>query len=132
MALDLPWWPSRKNERSGWRCKIWLHGLLTSAWQSIFFDCSSALHHHPANLSPYFSSFFIKKNGIFRRRYWHRSRYHLLVSTTSNRLIIIIILTLHLSCVGVWQNDRVEIIANDREPLSYATKSPISDYVCRG
>jgi len=54
-----------KNERSGWQCKIWLHGLLTSAGQSIFFDCSSALHHHPANLSPYFSSPFLKKMESF-------------------------------------------------------------------
>jgi hypothetical protein len=51
-------------------------------------------------------------NDFLLQGCWHRSRYNLLVSLISSSSITV--LTLNHRCVGVWQNDRVEIIANDQ------------------
>lgn len=78
------------------------------------------------------------KNGRrIRRRYRHRPRHNLLVSPSLpahprglRRPVSLSCgihrssLRFHHSCVGVWQNDRVEIIANDRQCFFSLFASP--------
>ena len=80
-----------------------------------FFCCTPASHlPYCVHLLPcLFRSFSLNKNGgRVRRRCRYRPGNHLLVRVVLlgrvSRLTI-------PSCVGVWQNDRVEIIANDRK-----------------
>ena len=64
---------------------------------------------HP-HLFVIFNSILIR--DVFFQSYWYRSRHNLLVCSLAAQVGHD--LTALLSCVGVWQNDRVEIIANDQ------------------
>jgi len=50
---------------------------------------------------------------VFPKSYWNRSRHNLLVRSLFSSFSFID-LDSFPRCVGVWQNDRVEIIANDQ------------------
>ena len=97
-----------RGEQERWLCKI---QIICLPHQSIFFRRSSPFNHHQPSL------FFFTKTwpkicltvplaliSVLPTRMFFFS-----ASALRQRLIFF-----SSSCVGVWQNDRVEIIANDR------------------
>jgi hypothetical protein len=78
------------------------------------------------------SSLFLLFVYLFKKWKTHSTALLASISVLPTRKyphsIVVILLTSFLSCVGVWQNDRVEIIANDRKILCCTMNSRI--YLC--